>query len=421
MDHFARQSQFAMIRHWLSVACMVLVSATSVARSADAASSVSTVSPALQQARRHMLDADINTLTFHSMNALFDTHAVTRSGPVWHLPREDHALDFEYRIGEQSVAGEEFAARTATNALLVIKHGRIVSESYLNLTNESTRFISFSMAKSITSMLIGIAVSEGHIHSLDDPIVRYLPELRGSGYSDVTIRQVMRMRSGVDYDERYDFGVQSQAQQVFENAIVQNVSRFADLAPQLKRRTQHPDWFNYSTMDTAVLGWMLERATHESIATYMTTRLWEPAGMEFDGFWIADGPPGIGRALSGMGFNATLRDFGRLGQLMLQQGSIRGRQIIPRDWIELSTASTAIEQSFGPGPALFGYGYQWWTVSGTAAYIALGLQGQFIYIDPKSDTVVVKLSHFPPGDDHLLLEETLAFCGAASAWEPRTP
>ena len=378
-----------------------------------------TVPSTVQELRRHMLDAPVNSLTFHSMDQLFYTREVTRSGPVWTLPKRESAPDFRYSAGGSSYGAGEFADRTFTNALLILKHGVLVHEQYRNLTQDQSRFISFSMAKSITSMLIGIALEEGHIHSLDDKISQYIPELKVSGYGDVSIRNVMRMRSGVAYDERYDFGVKSQAQQVFEEAIVQNTKRFADLAPSLKRTQPAGQRFNYSTMDTAVLGWMLERAVKQPIATYMTSKLWEPMGAEAEGFWIADGVPGVGRELNGMGFNAIARDYARLGQLMLQKGMLNGRQIIPSSWVELSTASTPIEGPTPPGATIpLGYGYQWWTLHGTGSYVALGLQGQFLYVDPVSETVVVKLSYFPPGPNSAVEDETLNFLRAASAWRP---
>lgn len=387
---------------------------------ANQVTSSSEVPVALQEARRHMLDAPLNTLTFRSMEQLFSIREVSRGGPAWPLPRRDSDLNFQYSLQGRSYTPAQFLDRTYTNALLILKHGRIVYENYRNQSNDHTRFISFSMAKSITSLLIGIAVSDGHIHSIDDRIETYIPELKGSGYEGVTIRQVMRMRSGVAYDERYDFGVHSQAQQVFEDAIVQNVKRFADLAPSLHRTVPPGERFNYSTMDTAVLGWMLERAVKQPISTYMTEKLWEPAGMESDGFWIADGPPGTGRSLSGMGFNAVARDYARIGQLMLQKGRVGGKQIVPSEWVDLSTASTPIEMPKGAAqpPIALGYGYQWWTLHGTGSYTALGLQGQFIYVDPATDTVVVKLSYFPPGNDAELIDESLTFFRAVSAWSP---
>jgi CubicO group peptidase (beta-lactamase class C family) len=411
----AWQATLALAVTWLaSGAC---TAAGSAQAGMDAASSVS---PALQEARRHMLDGSINALTFHSMDQLFYTRKVARSGPVWQLSSRDTPLSFTYSFDGKSYASADFIERTDTNALIILKHGVIVYEDYRNLTNQGTAFVSFSMAKSITSMLIGVALAEGQIKSVDDPMTKYIPELKGSGYEGVTIRQVMQMRSGVHYDERYDFGAKSQAQQVFEEAIVQNVKRFADMAPTLKRGMAPGARFNYSTMDTAVLGWMLERAVKQPLSTYMTAKLWEPMGAEADGFWMADGPPGVGRALNGMGFNAVARDYARIGQLMLQSGNLHGTQIIPRDWIALSTASTAIDGPKPPGvmPVELGYGYQWWTLHGTGAYTALGLQGQFIYVDPLTETVVVKLSYFPPDDRGALEAESLTFFRAVSAWKP---
>jgi CubicO group peptidase (beta-lactamase class C family) len=376
------------------------------------------VPPAVQELRRHMLDASTNSLTFHSMDQLFYTREVTRTGFVWALPKREAPLDFRYTAGGSSHTPEEFLDRTYTNALIILKHGTVVYENYRNLTNDRTRFISFSMAKSFTSVLIGIALAEGKIHSLDDKIGQYVPELKPSGYGDVSIRDVMRMRSGVAYDERYDFGVKSQAQQDFEEALVENIRRFADTAVKLKRVQPPGKAYNYSTMDTAVLGWMLERAVKQPIATYMSSKLWEPLGVEADGFWIADGEPGVGRELNGMGFNAVARDYARFGQMLLQNGSVKGRQIVPKEWVEESTASTPIGGPFEHAAVPLGYGYQWWTLHGTGAYTALGLQGQFVYVDPRTETVVVKLSYFPPGDNTALEDESLLFFRAVSAWNP---
>ncbi len=380
-------------------------------------------SPAIQELRRHMLDADVNTLTFHSMDSMFNTRVVSPSGTVWELPREDAPLDFTYPFEGKTHPATDILDGNFTNALLIMKHGKIVYEKYLNNTRESTHFISFSMAKSFLSTLIGLAVADGAIHSLDDQLVTYLPELKGSGYDGVTIRQTLQMRSSVAYEERYDFSAHpSQAQQVFENALVQNKDRFTYLAKDLKR--DHPPGvsFNYSTMDTAVLGWMLERAIKRPIAGYMAERLWQPLGMESYGFYIADGEPGIGRELSGMGYNATLRDYARFGLMMLRggRGGPNNLQVVPESWIRLATASVAIPDMPGmPADAVhLGYGYQWWTIAGTSAYVALGLQGQFIFVDPSTDTVVVKLSYFPPGNSRAE-GEALAFLMAASHWTPK--
>lgn len=369
----------------------------------------SSVPIAIQIARWHMLDGDINSLTFQSMDRLFETRSVSRGGPVWHIPRTDHALDFTYRFKGATYTPEQFLDRTYTNALLVLKDGRIVSEIYRNNTNAQTRFMGWSMTKSITSILVGCALAEGRIASLDDPITRYLPELKGSGYDGTTIRQIMQMRSGVDYEERYDFENPGIAARNHIAALVKNVARFADAARTVKRLHEPGKVFQYKTIDTAVLGWLIERVSGGStVAAYTAQRLWEPLGAEADGFYIMDGTPGAGREFSGAGFNATLRDFGRIGLMMLNGGKANGRQIVSPEWVKASTTSDAPD-----GP----YGLQWWLTGRDGAYSAIGLQGQYIHVDPRSRTVVVKLSYFPPGDG-AADEETAAFLAAASAWSP---
>lgn len=373
----------------------------------------SDVPVAVQLLRWQMLDNNVSSLMFRSMDTLFTTRTVARSGPVWELPHNDHALDFNYQWNGAALPAEDFLERTYTNALLVMKDGHIVSEIYRNNTDPSSRFIAWSMTKSLTSVLIGCALADGSIDSLDTPISDYLTELRGGAYEGVTIRQVMQMRSGVDYEERYDFANPGTAASNHIAALVRNTARFADVARTLPRLHPPGEFFQYKTIDTAVLGWLVERATDGSVAAYTEQCVWEPLGTEADGFYIMDGAPGIGREFSGAGFNATLRDFARFGQMVLDGGVANGKRIVSEDWIQQSTRPTA-EEASGRG----GYGLQWWTMGGSEAFAAIGLQGQYIYIDPTTRTVIVKLSYFPPGDNSALDAETQAFMEAASAWQP---
>lgn len=374
---------------------------------------VSQVPPAVQELRRHMLDTPVSTLTFQSMDRIFDVRRVGRTGAIDALERADAPLpDYDYN-GERYTPAQ-FMDRTFTNAFLVIRDGRIVHESYRNNSDDRTRFISFSMAKSITSILIGIAVDKALIRSIDDQVTDYAPELKGTGFEGTSIRNLLEMRSGTDYEERYDFGENpSLAAQVFEQTLVRNVRRFADFARETKRMDAPGERFNYSTLDTAVLGLVLERAVKQPIATFTQTHLWEPMGMEFDGSWLMDGAPGVGRELNGMGYNAALRDFGRLGLMMLNDGRVGERQILSSSWVAQSTAFVPIVADT-PAPGV-GYGFQWWFPERESAFAALGLQGQYIYVDRPSNTVIVKLSHFPPGDDLAVHAETLAFFNAITA------
>ena len=379
---------------------------------ADPTLPISDVPVAIQQARQAMLDREVSTLTFHSMDQLFTTRNVGRSGPVWEIPRADHALDFTYDYMGHRYTPEQFLERTFTNALLVIKDGRIVSEQYRNQTSAATRFIGWSMTKSVTSILVGCALHEGRIHSLDDPVTNYLPELKEGAYSGVTIRQILQMRSGAAYEERYDFGHPGVAARNHETSLVENVTRFVDAARHIPRAHPPGEFWEYKTLDTAVLGWLIERVSGGStVAAYTAQRLWEPLGAEADGFYIMDGPPGAGREFSGAGFNATARDWARIGLMMLAGGTANGHRIVPADWVAESTRTTG-----GPGP---GYGYQWWTFPQTAAYQALGLQGQHVYIDPATRTVVVKLSYDPPDLMQDEEQESEQFFAAVSAWRPQ--
>ena len=367
------------------------------------------LTPAVIAMRWQWLNPEINSFTFREDDRVFESRAVPRSGPVWELPREDgFAMPADHYDGKDYSYGQ-FVERTFTNAMLVIRHGKIVFEDYRNRMTPQTRHIAFSMSKTITALLIGMALDEGKIASLDDQATKYVPELKGTGYDGATIRQIMGMRSGVDYDERYDFGEHpSFAAKLHEQAIILNKMRFADGALETRRANQPGSTFNYSTLDTMVIGWLLERATGEKIEDLTREKLWAPLGAEDDAFWLADGPPGEGRALNGMGFNATLRDFGRLGLLMLDDGKRGDQRIVPKGWMRQVT--TMVPTGNKPGAGSPGYGLFTWQVDDEpGAYCAVGLAGQYIYVSPATDTVIVKLSYYPPAEPPNVTPETIAY------------
>jgi CubicO group peptidase (beta-lactamase class C family) len=374
------------------VAALVLAGCQRVADAPANAEAASTegleLTPAVITMRWQLLNPQVNSFIFREAKQVFEYRDVHRGGEVWELPRaEGFAMPGDY---------EAFAERSFTNALLVIRDGKIVFEDYRNRMTPETRHIAFSMSKTFTSLLVGIALDKGEIASLDDRADKYVPQLKGTGYDGVTIRQILQMRSGVDYAERYDFGDNpSFAGKLHEQAIVLNTMRFAAGALETKRANEPGSTFNYSTLDTMVLGWVLEEATGQKLEAQMEQRIWQPLGAEADGFWLADGPPGKGRALNGMGFNATLRDFGRLGLLMLNDGKRGDTRIIPEGWMKQAT--TMLPTGAPAGQGFPGYGLQTWQVDNEpGAYAAVGLAGQFIYVHPASRTVIVKLSFYPP-------------------------
>jgi CubicO group peptidase (beta-lactamase class C family) len=371
------------------------------------------LTPAVIAMRWQLLNPEINSFTFREMDRVFESRAVPRSGAVWDLPRQSGLAMPADSFEGQSYDYAQFAERTRTNAMLVLRHGRIAFEDYRNRSDDQTRFLSMSMAKTVTSLLVGIALHDGKIASLDDPAMKYVPELKGSGYDGVTIRQILQMRSGTDYEERYDFGAHpSFAGQLHEQAIVLNKMRFAAGALETHRKNPPGSTFNYATLDTMVLGWLLENATGQKLEDYTRDKLWGPLGAEADAFWIADGPPGQGRALNGMGFNAALRDYARLGLLMLGKGKRGDTQVVPADWIAqmttmLPTAAPG-DKKFGGG--FPGYGLQVWQVDDEpGAFCAVGLAGQYIYVSPATDTVIVKLSFYPPVEPPTVTPETIGY------------
>ncbi len=368
------------------------------------------LTPAVIAMRWQLLNPDVESFAFRETDRVFESRAVPRSGAVWELASQDGFTMPQDTSGGHSYDYSQYAERTYTNAMLVIRHGKIVFEDYRNRSNDMTRFLSMSMAKTITSMLVGIALNEGKLASLDDPAMKYVPELKGTGYDGVTIRQILQMRSGIDYQERYDFGAHpSFAGKLHEQAIVLNKMRFAAGALEVKPRDPPGSKFNYSTLNTMVLGWVLENATGEKLETYTRDKLWGPLGAQADAFWMADGPPGQGRALNGMGFNATLRDYGRLGLLLLGKGKRGETQIVPADWINQATTMlpTGLTLNTGGFP---GYGFQIWQVDDEpGAFAAVGLAGQYIYVSPATDTVIVKLSYYPPAAPPTVEAEAVAY------------
>jgi CubicO group peptidase (beta-lactamase class C family) len=370
---------------------------------------------ALQELRRHMFEPAVYTLTNRTVELVFDTARVEAGTDVWTLPEELRALDFTYEFNGEINRAEDFAESTYTDALLFLNQGRVVHEAYLNKSDRSTRFLSSSMAKSLNSVLVGLAIEDGHIASVDNPVTTYVPELAGTGYEGATLRNLLEMRSGVAWVD--NFFAPGPARDAHVAAFVANSARYTDWALDAERAHAPGDVFNYNGLDAALVGLVVERAAGRALSAFMTERLWRPAGMESDASYVLDGPPGVGREFTAGAFNATLRDYGRIGQMMLDGGEANSRQVLPPAWVEESTRpSTHVEGETGvPG---LGYGYFWWTVLGSNAFVALGGGGQFIYVDPATETVIVKLSHVPvgPNGDRDATARSLAFFEAASRW-----
>lgn len=369
-------------------------------------------SPAVIAMRRELLNPAINAFTMRNTHLLFPYRLVDAPEVERALPDGPDLAMPQATLNGQSVDYAAWADGTFTNALLVLQDGHVVFEDYRNRMTADTPHLGFSMTKTVTAMLIGQALAEGEIDSLDDSVAKYVPALADGAYGQATIRQVMQMRSGADIEERYDFGENpSLAAQIHESAIVQNQRRFADFAVGIGQRAEPGSTFNYATLDTAVLGWVLEEATGQKLEALLESRIWQPLGAEHAGHFMADGPVGTGRALNGMGFNATLRDWARLGQLMLDDGMAGDTRVLPEGWVRQMTTMVPTGQTGGDG--FPGYGLQTWQVDGEpGAYSAVGLAGQYIYVHPATRTVVVKLSYHPPVEPAWLTPGEVAYFAA---------
>lgn len=386
------------------VAVMTLAS-TGAAGASDA--DARWLTPTMITARAHMFDANLNYLTFQHMDKLFASRTVEAGDDVWELPTEPASFDGEFMIAGKTLSFEEALEATSTNALVVVKDGKIVHESYRNGSDAQTRFLTFSVAKSYVSTLIGLALADGAIKSLDDKVTDYLPQMKGTGYDGPTIRDLLRMRSGVEWLEVYQFGSDTQLTQVHDNSLVAYRYRWCDYAANESKSSPNTPGavFNYATLDTSVLGCILEAAVGKTGSAYMSEKLWKPAGMESDAYWIMDGPDSVGREFFGAGLNATARDHARFGLMFLNGGMANGRQVLSAEWVAEATIPDEGYEPTAEGEPL-GYQYQWWTFAGSDAYSAIGLHHQFIYIDPTNEMVIVKASHTaePVGRDAENLE-----------------
>jgi len=329
---------------------------------------------------------------FRGVKDIFPTTTVPkpdRSDP-FPISSKPYSLPTSFQVNDSTVDTNAFLDFTLTDALIIIQNDTIRHESYSNGFKIDDHHISWSMSKSVVSALLGIAIGEGKIKSIEQTVTDYLPDFAGTGYDQVRIKDVHQMSSGVAFNEDYsDF-----------NSDINIMGRYfalgmpmADFAKTLKRERTPGTYNHYVSIDTQVLGMILVKATGVSITQYMKEKLWAAIGAESEAFWIVD-KSGMEFALGGL--NITARDYAKLGQLFLDTGKWQGRQIVPREWVLASITPDAPHVMPGKraNAALTdGYGFQWCIPEGSKGeFDAQGIYDQFIYIDPKSKMVIVKLS-----------------------------
>ncbi|WP_326770644.1 beta-lactamase family protein (plasmid) [Streptomyces sp. NBC_01591] len=332
---------------------------------------------------------------FCRMKDLLDTREMAPSAQPHPWPHgETTPLPETYDYDGTSRPTKEFLARTDTSALLVLVDGVIRHESYFLTGGPDVQWLSMSVSKSFISALVGIAVAEGHITSIDEPISSYVPVQPGSAYDGVSIKDVLQMSSGARWNEDYNDPTSDIYRLTAATAGIGGT--LDDFVAHMVRESGPGTVCRYNSGETQVLGALVARATSRPVADYMSEKLCGPLGMTSAGYWLLD-PAGTELAFGGL--NLTARDFARLGELYRNGGVWQGRQIVPAQWVRDSVTVTA--PHLRPGRPLVGgqqadgvgYGYQWWLPAGDRGeFSAVGVYNQFVYVDPVSRTTIVKLS-----------------------------
>jgi CubicO group peptidase (beta-lactamase class C family) len=264
-----------------------------------------------------------------------------------------------------------------TVAFLVIRNDSIIKEEYFRGYEQQSTVASFSMAKSITSILIGCAISDGLIGSVDDKVTQYIPELSRQGFDSVSIDHILQMTSGLKFEENY-YSPFSEAAAYYYGTRVEAMSKRMKL-----KRAPGQKW-EYVSGNTQILGWLLQKVLKDkSITSYCQEKLWTPLGMEYDASWSIDHKNGIEKTFCCL--NARARDFAKLGSLYLHKGNWQGKQVVPEQWV--STSTTATTDAGG----VKWYRYQWWLPNAQGDFCADGYRGQFTYVCPRKNIVLVRL------------------------------
>jgi len=340
---------------------------------------------------------------FRTMKDVFKATTIHKSDAPFQFKQtsNSYSLPENFTFGDESFSTQDFLTNTITNGLIVIQNDQVLLEEYSLGHSAETQHISWSMAKSVVSALTGIALQEGYIKSIDDLVTDYAPELIGTGYEGVTLKNVLQMSSGVEFNEDYaDFFSDINR---FGRTVALGGS-FDEFAASLKRAREPGTFNHYVSIDTHVIGMVLSRATGTSLSQYMQEKLWNKIGSEHDAYWITD-DNNVEMALGGL--NITLRDYARLGRLYLNKGNWNGEQVVPADWVQRSVTPEGQHVQPGNNPnssSTFGYGFQWWIPEHPQGdFFAAGIYNQYIYVHPEQNLVIVKLSsnyHFTEAGDN---------------------
>jgi CubicO group peptidase (beta-lactamase class C family) len=329
-------------------------------------------------------DERVRVGSFSNLDTIYPHNRLRKAASPLPLPAAASEPKLTYAFEGRTLGIDDFLAHQRIMGLLIVKDGEILVERYQYDRRPTHRLLSHSMAKPITCLAVGFALAEGRIASLDDKVSKYVPQLAGSPYGETSIRNIMRMASGVRFKEVYD-GKDDLAR-------LNRIRRASGVLPALRSFTEReaPEGsrFHYASSETVVLSVLARAVTGKSLSEYLTERLWQPMGAEADATWIVDA---AGMEVGSGQFNAVLRDYGRLGVLLANDGAVGGRQVLPREFLLEGTDWRKQPAAFRPRRATsyFGYGYQFWLFPGAKRRFALlGVYGQSIFVDPELKLVM---------------------------------
>ena len=321
------------------------------------------------------------------LDELFEAHVVAHADTPSRLARASAEPAIQYYYEGRAADVDRYLSRNPTTGLIVARDDTILVERYQYGRTDRQRFTSWSMAKTVTSMLVGIAIAEGRIRSVDDPASAYVRDLAGTEYGRTSLRHLLEMSSGVRFVEVYSG--QDDVTRLSINTFLQlGPGGVEAVTPFNERAAPSGTTFSYASVETQVLGLVLRNAVGRPVADYLSDKVWRPMGAEADATWLVDRS---GQEATFCCINAVLRDYARLGLLLAHDGNWRGRQIIPASWIAEATRVRP-ELHLRPGVAtpFFGYAYQTWIFPGERPMFALlGVRGQAIYVDPARRLVLV--------------------------------
>lgn len=352
----------------------------------------------------NLFEPDTIVENFRTMDKLVvEFQTVHKGDDVWELPAGTPiSLPKTFAFGEKEMDTAAFLDYTNTTGLIVLHDGKIVFEEYYKGETPETKHISWSVAKSFTSALVGIALYEGHIKDVMDPVTNYAPVLAESGYNNVPLKHVLQMSSGIGFNEDYaDFysDINRMGRTVaMRTPITEFVCSLENVRPS---GTMH----HYVSMDTQVLGIVLREATGKTLTELTEEKLWKPMGMESDAYWLTDS---TGMELVFGCLNAVLRDYARFGLLYMNGGKRGDKQIVPAEWVRASTTpdgAHVMPKDDVTSLAASGYGYQWWVPAGNRGdFLAVGVYNQFIYVNPARRVVIAKTS----ANAHYLTDDSIS-------------